>query len=73
VNIMTPQCYTSCTYLGFPITDYFRPYRAACGLLTVLQNDRLDEEAVKEKARVLMILTETIRDSCIECKKTCYK
>jgi len=33
----------------------------------------MDKEAVKEKARVLVVLAETIRDSCIECKKTWYK
>ena len=39
----------------------------------MLQSDRVDKEAVKEKVRVLMILAETIRDSCIECTKTWYK
>jgi hypothetical protein len=39
----------------------------------VLQSGRMDKEAVKEKARVLVVLAETIRDSCTECKKTGYK
>jgi len=36
----------------------------------VLQTGRMDKEAVKEKARVVVVLAETVRDSCIECKKT---
>jgi hypothetical protein len=39
----------------------------------VLQSDRMDKEAVKEKATVLVVEAETIRDLCTECKKTVYK